>query len=214
MKRVIWLCVLLASCAGGERSSGERADTAATESLRSDPRAGWSAHETGGQGKPARWSVVKGPGGEAVFKVESDNAEQVYNLWLSDAAHGPDIALSTRLHADAGFEDMGGGLVWRAKDASNYYVTRWNPLESNLRAYFVRDGARKQLASTTVELDPAAWHELSVRMVGPQLTIAVDGVERLALEDATFAEAGRIGLWTKADASTSFSVPKVETLAR
>ena len=31
--------------------------------------------------------------------------------------------------------DQGGGLVWRYKDANNYYIARMNPLEDNFRVY-------------------------------------------------------------------------------
>jgi len=39
----------------------------------------------------------------------------------------------------------------RAKDADNYYIARWNPLEENLRVYFVKDGKQTQLASAKVK---------------------------------------------------------------
>ena len=35
----------------------------------------------------------------------------------------------------SGKEDQAGGLVWRAKDANNYYVARANALENNVTIY-------------------------------------------------------------------------------
>ena len=41
-------------------------------------------------------------------------------------------------------------------------------------------------------------------MVGDLIRCFYDGQQCLEVEDATFAEAGKIGLWTKADAQTHF----------
>lgn len=41
-------------------------------------------------------------------------------------------------------------------------------------------------------------------MVGPKIECYVDGKKLLDVEDRTFTEAGKIGLWTKADAATMF----------
>jgi hypothetical protein len=39
---------------------------------------------------------------------------------------------------------------------------------------------------------------------GPLFTVAFDGKKLFEVEDDTFTEAGRIGLWTKADSVTRF----------
>jgi hypothetical protein len=36
-----------------------------------------------------------------------------------------------------GKADMGGGIIWRAADDRNYYLTLANPLEQNIRIYRV-----------------------------------------------------------------------------
>ena len=41
-----------------------------------------------------------------------------------------------------------------------------------------------------------------------------DGVDKLSHEDETFTHAGRIGLWTKADASTSFDDLEIVPLGK
>jgi hypothetical protein len=127
----------------------------------------------------------------------------VFNVLLADGA-GRDVELSVALRAQQGEIDQGGGLVWRAQDGASYYIARWNPLESNVRAYKVVAGKRQQLASADVELDPRAWHTLAVRMRGELIECELDGRQLLEARDATFAGAGRVGLWTKADARTLF----------
>ena len=108
-----------------------------------------------------------------------------------------------KLKAVAGEIDRGGGLVWRAKDAKNYYVARYNPLEDNYRVYKVEDGKRTMFKGEKVPGDEK-WHSLRVTMVGPKITCYFDGKQYLEAEDATFPGAGMIGLWSKADAQSYF----------
>ena len=169
---------------------------------------GWRAAETAGAGKLAAWRVEERPdgaSGERVLSlVATQNSGSTFNLVLSDASFPADLALSVKVHANSGSEDQGGGLVWRSRDASNYYLARWNPLEDNLRCYKVVGDKRTMFKSADVKADPKAWHQLAVSMQGNKCTIAFDGKELLEFADDTFANAGRIGVWTKADAASSF----------
>ncbi len=103
-----------------------------------------------------------------------------------------------------GKEDQGGGLVWRFRDLKNYYIARHNPLEKNYRVYKVVDGRRTQLASADVEAPTEVWHEMKVTMKGPLIQCYLDSKVHLTVEDQTFKEQERLGLWTKADTRTQF----------
>jgi hypothetical protein len=48
------------------------------------------------------------------------------------------------------------------------------------------------------------WHRLRVAMSGDRIECYFDGRKYLDVRDSTFKEAGKIGLWTKADAQTHF----------
>ena len=108
----------------------------------------------------------------------------------------------------AGVIDQGGGPIWRAKDARNYYIARYNPLEDNYRVYTVVEGKRHQLMSANIPHSPG-WHTLRITMTGSTIQCFYDGEAHLELEDSTFTEAGKVGLWTKADAQTHFDDVKV-----
>jgi hypothetical protein len=110
----------------------------------------------------------------------------------------------------AGKEDQGGGPIWRAKDADNYYIARWNPLEKNFRVYFVKDGRRKRLASADIDVDPGKWHEIEIEHVGNKIVAEFDDKKLIEIKDSTFTEAGMVGLWTKADAATAFDDFEIE----
>jgi hypothetical protein len=114
-----------------------------------------------------------------------------------------DVDVSVRLKAVAGANDQGGGLVWRAKDAKNYYIARYNHLEDNYRVYKVVDGKRTMFLSANITHDDA-WHPLRVTMVGDHIECYYDGKKYLDVRDSTFPGAGKIGLWSKSDAQSHF----------
>lgn len=138
-----------------------------------------------------------------VVAQTGEGGKEPYNLLALDNVKAAEVDVTVKLRAVAGELDQGGGLVWRMRDARNYYLARWNPLEKNVRLYKVIDGERKQLSSDELRLDDG-WHELRITMKGEQMRCTLDGRSCGSARDASFAEAGRVGLWTKADAQTEF----------
>jgi hypothetical protein len=149
-----------------------------------------------------QWEVAR-DGDNHVLYQKAKNEDAIFNVALVEGTSYKDIDLSVKLRAVAGEVDRGGGVVWRAKDKNNYYIARYNPLEDNFRVYKVQDGKRTQFASAKTPGDEK-WHTLRVAMVGPKITCYLDGRKYLEAEDATFTEAGMIGLWSKADAQSYF----------
>jgi hypothetical protein len=114
-----------------------------------------------------------------------------------------DFVFRARCRAEAGDTDQACGVLFRATDSENYFITRANALEDNLRFYRVVDGDRQQLASVGLDWTSGDWHELEVTARGTSIAIAWDGEVRLEAEDSTFAR-GKLGLWTKADSISRF----------
>jgi hypothetical protein len=170
--------------------------------------AGWQATQTN-EGKGSAWKVVAddtAPSKSGFVLAQVGTAPgKVFNLCVATDTSYRDVELLVDFKAVAGDKDQGGGLVWRYQDANNYYFVRMNPLEDNFRLYKVVDGARKQLATKEeVKIPTGQWHHLKVKHVGDQIECFLDGKKLLDVRDETFAKAGRIGLWTKADARTRF----------
>jgi hypothetical protein len=115
-----------------------------------------------------------------------------------------DGEIAVRFKAVTGREDQGGGVIWRAQDSENYYIARFNPLEDNFRIYYVVDGARKILADARIALPAEEWHTLRIVQRGDQFEGYLDGKKLLDGSDDKFTKPGGVGLWTKADAVTSF----------
>jgi hypothetical protein len=132
---------------------------------------------------------------------------------VAEGASFKDVEISVAFKANAGKKDQGGGVVWRYQDADNYYVARMNPLEDNFRVYKVVAGKRSaEFRDAEVKIPPGEWHTLSVKMSGDKIECFVDGKKYLDAKDDTFAKAGKVGLWTKADAQTSFDTFRVKEL--
>ncbi len=177
--------------------------------------AGWRIAETAGKGKTAKWAVVKdesAPSKPNVLAVtETKNSGHTFNLAIAENATYKDLEVELKVKAVSGKQDQGGGPMWRVQDENNYYVARWNPLEDNFRVYYVKNGKRRQIASAKVKADPKKWHEIEVEHVGNTIVAEFDDKKLIEVKDSTFSEAGKIGLWTKADAATKFDKVEVKT---
>ncbi|MFO0836912.1 MAG: PepSY domain-containing protein [Phycisphaerae bacterium] len=171
------------------------------------PPAGWSAAFTNGQEGKAQWLVTADPKpmtGPKALKLNAESGVRTYNLCLVKDTALEDVDVRARIRADGGKEDQGGGLVWRCKDADNYYICRINPLEGNFRVYHVIAGQRQQLQSVDVRTEPGKWYAIRAKMLGDHILCFLDGKKLLDMRDDSIKGAGMIGLWTKADASSSF----------
>lgn len=175
---------------------------------------GWKIAETNGKGKTARWEVMGDDSASSKARIvaitKNTNSGSTYNLLMATQTEFKDLEIELKVKAVSGKQDQGGGPIWRAKDANNYYICRWNPLEDNFRLYFVKDGRRTQLASADVKLDPKAWHEIEIEHIGNKIIAEIDDKKLLEVVDSTFSQGGMVGLWTKADAVTAFDNIEVE----
>lgn len=168
---------------------------------------GWKAAKTN-EGPGSVWKVLEdssAPGGKALAQTSDEGPKPLFNLCIAEETNFADVDLTVSLKANAGKIDQGGGPIWRCQDADNYYVARWNPLEYNFRVYKVEKGKRTQLGNADVKLPGDKWHELRAVQRGGDIKCYLDGKLYLEVKDETFAKAGKIGLWTKADAQTSFA---------
>jgi hypothetical protein len=87
----------------------------------------------------------------------------------------------------------------------NFYVARANALEANVRLYKVTDGVRRQIAGHNIEVPSGAWQSLRLEVAGDSLTVAFNGERVIEAQDQAFRQAGKVGLWTKADSLTHFA---------
>src|SRR6266446_762617 len=123
-----------------------------------------------GKGAESKWVVMADPTAPSkpnvVAQTSTDTTDYRFPLLIADEGSFKDLELSVRFKPVSGEVDRAGGLVFRLKDASNYYIVRANALEDNYRLYHV--------------------------------------AKKIEATDDTFKDAGKVGLWTKADSVTYF----------
>ena len=169
-----------------------------------------------GQGAPAAWSVVDDPSvpaGRVLAQTSTDQTDYRFPLAIYDAVSARDVEVTVRFKAVAGRVDRAGGVAVRLTDADNYYVLRANALEDNVNFYHVVQGSRRQIHGTSTKVASDQWHALSLRAVGDQFTIGFDGKTLFTVTDRTFANAGKVALWTKADSVTRFDDMAIRPLS-
>jgi hypothetical protein len=177
---------------------------------------GWTIAMTH-TGGPPQWEVqsdASAPSQPNVLtQVSTDRTAGRFPLAIWDRASIKDGTLTVKFKALAGIVDQAAGLVWRYRDPGNYYIVRANALEDNVVLYKVENGERAALvpkgsASNAYgvkhKVPKQVWTSLSVSFRGKLFTVRLDGEQLFEVEDLTFTEAGKTGLWTKADSVTSF----------
>src|SRR6266699_6980091 len=102
---------------------------------------GWTATSTG-KGAP-KWTVEQDQTAPSKLKVLKQSGQAPYPLLLKDDTNIKDGFIEVKFKAIAGSEDRAAGLVWRARDANNYYVVRANALEDNVVLYKTVNGVRR-----------------------------------------------------------------------
>ena len=176
--------------------------------------AGWIAARTG-TGSGSVWHVradaTSPHGSKTLAQTSSEGPNPLFNLCVAEGASYADMDLTVSFKSISGEKDQGGGLLWRYQDANNYYVARFNPLEDNYRVYKVIGGERRQLATADAEAAAGKWHTLRVVHQGDQMKCYLNGKLHLETSDVGIAKAGKVGLWTKADAVTAFDGLTVES---
>jgi Domain of Unknown Function (DUF1080) len=166
------------------------------------PPAGWTATQTG-SGK-AIWTVVQDDTAPSRPNVLKQSGQATYPVCLKDDTSLQNGFVEVKFKAISGKEDQAGGLVWRAKDANNYYIARANALENNVTIYHTINGRRTEKKRASLKVPSNQWHALRVDFQGAHFTVTFNGQKALDWDDDTFKDAGKVGVWTKADSVTAF----------
>jgi hypothetical protein len=164
----------------------------------------------------ADWQATQTGTGAAKWIIETDNTapskpnvlkqlgQATYPVCIKNDIEMQDGFVEVKFKPLSGEKDQAGGLIWRAKDANNYYVARANALENNITIYDTVNGRRTERKRINMKVTGNEWHTLRVDFKGSHFTVTFDGQKAIEWDDTKFTEAGKVGLWTKADSVTSF----------
>jgi hypothetical protein len=169
-----------------------------------------------GKGAPPVWRVQADdsvPAGRVIAQTSNDKTDYRFPLAIYELFSGTDVEVTVRFKPIAGDVDRAGGIALRLIDPENYYVLRANALEDNINLYHVVRGVRRQIKGSAIKVSSGQWHSLTLKAERDRLTAAFDNKFALAVADRTFAGAGKVALWTKADSVTSFDALTIRPLS-
>lgn len=206
MKRsMYWAAILLLLMVSGCSASSTE-ETKGAEKLAVPHTVSYS--DTFESRQPA-WSPEAGSWVFADHQVMQIETGSYFPLMLFKKEKFSAVDVSVDFMPLSGRMDASGGVVFRAKDAQNYYIVRANALEDNFRLYYFKAGSRYEIASATVT-PPPLKHFSTLRVVaqGDHIQVYLNGKLLIDHHDALFSS-GYVGLWTKADSVTAFDNFKV-----
>jgi len=166
------------------------------------PPPGWTATQTG-RGS-AKWAIEKDESAPSKPNVLKQSGEATFPVCIKNDTNIKDGFVGVKFKPVAGKEDQAGGVIWRAKDSDNYYIARANALEGNVTIYHTIKGKRTEKKRTNMKVTSNQWHTLRVDFQDNRFTVAFDGKKAIEWNDETFKDAGKVGVWTKADSVTEF----------
>jgi hypothetical protein len=166
------------------------------------PPPGWTATKTG-SGIP-KWTVEQDDSAPSKPNVLKQAGQATYPVCIKEDTRLKDGFVEVKFKPISGKEDQAGGLIWRAKDSNNYYITRANALENNVTIYHTINGRRTEKKRTNTKVASNSWHTLRVDFQDNHFIVTFDGKKAIEWDDNTFKDAGNVGVWTKADSITLF----------
>lgn len=169
---------------------------------------GWTVTMTN-RGSAPQWQVLKDQSAPTqpyvLAQTSADPNANRCPLAIFDSVSLKNGDVSVRIKPVSGHEDRSGGVVWRYRDANNYYLVRANALTHDVAIYKVENGQRTKISSQVRHDIPSnAWSILKVSVRGDRFQIYVNHRRILQSQDRTFTGAGKVGLWTLADSVTYF----------
>jgi hypothetical protein len=164
--------------------------------------AGWTATRTG-SGEP-KWTIEKDDTAPSKPNVLKQAGVATYPVCFKNDTNLKDGFVEVKFKPISGKEDQAGGVVWRLKDANNYYVARANALEDNVTIYHTINGRRTEKKRTNMKVASNVWHTIRADFAANHFTVTCDGKKVIEWDDDTFKDAGKVGVWTKADSVTLF----------
>jgi hypothetical protein len=176
------------------------------------PPKGFEFGHTAKAGAPGKWIVQAEGTNKYLAQVDPDNTRARFPVAVVSDISAADVDLSVRFKPVSGRVDQAAGLVWRFQNEDNYYIVRANALENNVVLYKVEKGKRTDLPvkgegrtyGKKAQVPSGQWSTLRVVAAGPRFEVHFNGSKLYEVEDQTFAEAGKVGVWTKADSVTQF----------
>ena len=163
-------------------------------------------------GAPGKWVVQAEGTNKFLAQTDADATRSRFPVAVVTDFTAADVDLSVRFKPVSGRVDQAAGLVWRYQNQDNYYIVRANALEDNVVLYKVENGKRTDLPvkgegrtyGKKAKVPAGQWSTLRVVAAGSLFQVLVNDGKLYEVEDTTFSQPGKVGVWTKADSVTHF----------
>jgi len=217
--RIVCGVVLAAVLSAVADVSGQTRTVDFTADTAGQPPKGFLFGHTAKVGVAGKWIVQEERGNKLLAQTDADSTRARFPVAVLADINAADVDLSVRFKPVSGRVDQAAGLVWRFQNEDNYYIVRANALENNVVLYKVENGKRIDLPlkgegrtyGKKAVVPSGQWSTLRVVATGPRFEVYVNGTRLYEVEDATFTQAGKVGVWTKADSVTQFDDLSVVT---
>ena len=176
------------------------------------PPKGFEFGHTAKTGAPGKWIVEADGANKFLAQTDPDATNARFPVAVLSDVRAADVDLSVRFRPISGRVDQAGGLVWRFQNEDDYYIVRANARESNVVLYKVEKGKRTDLPlkgegrtyGKKASVPAGQWSTLRVVATGPLFEVYFNGTKLYEVEDKTFTQPGKVGVWTKADSVAHF----------
>lgn len=183
-----------------------------TQDTTGQPPKGFEFGHTAKVGAAGKWVIQAEGSNRFLAQLDPDSTRSRFATAVLADIRTADVDLSVRFRPVSGRVDQAAGLVWRYQDENNYYIVRANALENNVVLYKVQNGQRTDLPvkgegrtyGKPSKVPSGQWGTLRVVAKGPLFEVYHNGAKLYEVEDSTFSQAGKVGVWTKADSVTHF----------
>jgi hypothetical protein len=162
------------------------------------------------QASPGTWEVL-GKGTRRHLSHSADPTVTLRGISVAGFSYTTpdDVRVTTRLHLSDG--DRAGGVIWRYRDSNNFYFMAVVYATHSAGLFRVTGGNRVSLHNVTdIDLDPDAWHSLTVVHDGEDILGTIDGIGVLRARDRTLTDGNRAGVWSAGNTTGWFDDVTIE----
>ena len=204
--------IVIVLTAGAIVASGETRKVDFSGDTVGQAPSGFVFGHTAKTGAPGKWVIQQDGANKVLAQTDADSTRARFPVAVLADVSAADVDLSARFKPVSGSVDQAAGLVWRYRDEDNYYIVRANALEDNVVLYKVEKGRRTDLPvkgegrtyGKKADVPAGQWSTLRIVASGPRFEVYFNGTKLYEVEDATFVQPGKVGVWTKADSVTQF----------
>ena len=165
--------------------------------------AGWQTGTSGRKDKSV-WTIEADATAPSAPNVLRQSGASAYPWCVKTGTSFTNGMVEVKFKPVSGERAQAGGIMFRFKDATNYYVARANANENNVNLYWFDAQGRHEIKAVSTPVSLGQWHMLRVDYEGKHIRVAMDGKTLIEVDDEHVPGPGAVGLWTRFDSNTMF----------